>query len=79
MGQGRLREIREAHGLTRRFVATQLGLKSTETFRKKEAGVVRFSDREKALLVSLYGMSFEDFNAIWYDGKLPYKADIFSA
>lgn len=46
--------------------------KSTDSYAKKERGEVEFTLNETALIVIDSGMSFEEFNAIFYDGCLPF-------
>ena len=46
--------------------------KSTDSYAKKERGEVEFTLEETVVIAIETGMKFEDFNAIFYDGRLPY-------
>ena len=46
--------------------------KSLDSYAKKERGEVEFTLDETAVIVIETGMSFDEFNAIFYDGRLPY-------
>lgn len=46
--------------------------KSTDSYAKKERGEVEFTNNEILKLVLESGMSFDEFNAIFYDGHLPF-------
>ena len=46
------------HGYTQQYVADRLGLKLS-TYRKKESGTVRFSDKQKVALAELLGCDAE--------------------
>lgn len=57
-------------GYTQRDVAEQLGM-SLPSYRKKESGYIRFTDKEKADLAVLLMLSPEQINDYLYDGLLP--------
>ena len=47
--------------------------KSFDSYAKKERGEVEFTLDETAVIAIETGMSFEEFNAIFYDGSLPFR------
>lgn len=57
-------------GFKQRDVAEHLGI-STNSYRKKESGVVRFTDEEKVALSALFGFDGQMVNRVFFDGKLP--------
>ena len=57
-------------GLSQRDMARQLGV-SASSYQKKEQGYVRFSDDEKLKITEILGLTYDQFNDIFYDGKLP--------
>lgn len=46
--------------------------KSTDSYAKKERGEVEFTLDETVVIAIGTGMEFDDFNAIFYDGRLPF-------
>lgn len=66
----RLEYERKRRGRTKADMAKVIG-KSENSYRKKEAGTVRFSDDEKLAVAADLGLTTEEFNAIFYDGNLP--------
>ena len=46
--------------------------KSEDAYRKKERGDVQFTLGESARIAIALGLSFDKFNVIFYDGRLPY-------
>jgi len=57
-------------GLTQKYMADRLGI-SEASYRKKEAGTVKWSDEEKVLLVEILHLTYEQYNNFFYKGKLP--------
>ena len=47
--------------------------KTTDAYAKKERGDVRFSLDEAAVVANDLGLDFDQFNGIFYDGKLPFS------
>lgn len=47
--------------------------KSTDSYAKKERGEVEFTLDEIIAIVVAAGMSFEEFNAIFCDNRLPFR------
>lgn len=46
--------------------------KSLDSYSKKERGDVMFTLDEAAAIAVFLGMSYEQFDAIFFDGKLPF-------
>lgn len=66
-------EIRVARircGLTQKHMAEQLGI-SACSYSKKEKGEVRFTDPEKVAVTKVLGLTAEQVNDFFFDGKLP--------
>lgn len=71
------REIKGARtrlGYTQQFVADQLEM-PYHSYRKKESGAVRFTDKEKIKLARLLKLSSWEMNDYLYDGELPIGND----
>lgn len=66
-----LKGFRVGKGLTQNAVGDMIE-KSTDSYAKKERGEVEFTLNETLVIAIETGMSFEEFNAIFYDGRLPY-------
>lgn len=66
-----LKAARVRLGYSGQAIADRLGV-SKQTYFGKEHGVRSFTDAEKLELVNYLHLSFEQFNMIFYDGKLPY-------
>lgn len=47
--------------------------KSVASYVKKESGEVKFSDEEKVIIARELELTQEKFNAIFFDGNLPYR------
>lgn len=47
--------------------------KSVVSYSKKERGEVKFSDEEKAIISRELDLTGEQFNAIFFDGNLPFQ------
>ena len=54
-------------GYKQQYMADNLGI-SVATYRKKESGVIRFTDKEKTKLLELTPAQMNDF---LFDGELP--------
>lgn len=52
------------------YMADILGI-SDDSYRKKERGIVKFSDEEKVIVARTLEFSFQQFNEYFFDGKLP--------
>lgn len=61
-------------GYTQQFMADQLEM-NYHSYRKKESGVVQFTDDEKIKVARLLGLSAVQLNEFFYDGKLPIGND----
>ncbi len=57
-------------GYTQAYMAGILGI-CEDSYRKKERGLVTFSDEEKILLVRTLGLTIQQFNDIFFDNQLP--------
>lgn len=67
------REIKGARarlGYTQQFMADQLEM-NYHSYRKKESGAVRFTDKEKIQLARILGLTPWEMNDYLFDGKLP--------
>lgn len=56
----KLREIRNAKGITAREMADLLGLKTEAAYYKKESGLIRFSLEEARLVANRLGLPISD-------------------
>ena len=65
-----VRGVRCAYGYSAKQISSALGISETN-YRKKEAGNVGFSDREKVALAKMFNLSIGQVNYIFFDGKLP--------
>ena len=57
-------------GYKQQFMADNLGI-SVATYRKKESGVIRFTDKEKAAVTKLLELTPAQMNDFLFDGGLP--------
>lgn len=57
-------------GYKQQFMADNLGI-SVATYRKKESGVIRFTDKEKAAVTKLLELTPAQMNDFLFDGELP--------
>lgn len=57
-------------GYKQQFMADNLGI-SVATYRKKESGVIRFTDKEKAAVTKLLELTTAQMNDFLFDGELP--------
>lgn len=67
-----LKGFRVSHGKTQKNYADLIE-KSTDSYAKKERGEVEFTLNEALAIATDSGMDFDEFNAIFYDGRLPYR------
>lgn len=67
-----LKGFRVGRGKTQKNYADLIE-KSVDSYSKKERGEVEFTLDEALAIVVNSGMEFDDFNAIFYDGRLPYR------
>ena len=61
---------RKRKNKSRADMAAAIG-KSEAAYSKKERGDFRFTDEEKVILTKELDLTGEQFNAIFFDGKLP--------
>ena len=54
------------------YMADLIG-KTTDAYAKKERGEVKFAPDEMAVIANDLGFDSEKFNAIFFDGKLPFS------
>lgn len=66
----RLEYARKRRGRSKADMA-KLIKKSLNSYTKKEAGHVGFTDEEKLLITADLDLTAEEFDAIFYDGNLP--------
>lgn len=66
----RLEYARKRRGRSKADMA-KLIKKSLNSYTKKEAGQVGFTDEEKLLITADLNLTAEEFDAIFYDGNLP--------
>ena len=57
-------------GYKKQFMPDNLGI-SVATYRKKESGVIRFTDKEKAVVTKLLELTPAQMNDFLFDGELP--------
>lgn len=57
-------------GYTQQYVADELGM-TVHSYRKKESGCVKFTDKEKKNLSVVLGLTLDQINDWLYDGLLP--------
>lgn len=57
-------------GYKQQYMADNLGL-SVATYRKKESGVIRFTDKEKIMVTKLLELTPAQMNDFLFDGELP--------
>lgn len=71
MDSRELKIVRLVRGLTQKDMAKVIG-KSAQMYALKE-NRKGFTDAEKILLTERLGLTFDQFNRIFYDGKLPFE------
>ena len=57
-------------GYKQQYMADNLGI-SVATYRKKERGVIRFTDKEKVKVTKLLELTPAQMNDFLFDGELP--------
>lgn len=57
-------------GYKQRDMAQRLGI-STNSYQKKESGIVRFTDEEKMIVSEMLGFDLQTINRVFFGGKLP--------
>lgn len=57
-------------GYKQQYMADNLGI-SVATYRKKESGVIRFTDKEKIMVMKLLELTPAQMNDFLFDGELP--------
>lgn len=57
-------------GYKQQYMADSLGI-SVATYRKKESGVIRFTDKEKIKVTKLLELTPTQMNDFLFDGELP--------
>ena len=65
-----LKVARVRKGKERSAMARLIG-KSRNAYAKKESGSSAFTDEEKLAIADELGLTFAQFDAIFFDGKLP--------
>lgn len=67
-----LKGFRVGKALTQKNMGDMIE-KSTDSYAKKERGEVEFTLYETGTIVIDTGMTFDQFNDIFYDGRLPFR------
>lgn len=57
-------------GYKQQYMADNLGI-SVATYRKKESGIIRFTDEEKIQVTKILELTPTQMNDFLFDGKLP--------
>lgn len=57
-------------GYKQQYMADNLGI-SVATYRKKESGVIRFTDKEKIQVTKILELTPAQMNDFLFDGELP--------
>ncbi len=57
-------------GYKQQYMADNLGI-SVATYRKKESGVIRFTDKEKIQVTKILELTPMQMNDFLFDGELP--------
>ena len=70
MNTSRLRELRAGRRVSLETLGKVIG-KSKVSYTKKECGETPFKPSEVIALSEFYGLSYDEMNAIFYDGNLP--------
>lgn len=65
-----IKGARARHGYKQQYMADNLGI-SVATYRKKESGVIRFTDKEKIMVTKLLELTPAQMNDFLFDGELP--------
>lgn len=56
-------------GLTQQYMADELEI-SVDSYRKKERGIIKFTDTEKIRMANILNLDFEQVNNFFFDGQL---------
>ena len=72
MNYRKLKGYRVERGKTQKNYADMIE-KSVDSYAKKERGEVEITLEEAKIIAVGSGMGFDDFNAIFFDGTLPYR------
>jgi len=72
MNGQKLKGFRVGKGKTQKDVGDLIE-KSTDSYAKKERGEVEFTLDETVVIAIETGMDFDEFNTIFYDGRLPFR------
>lgn len=72
MNAQKLKGLRVEKGKTQKDCGDLIE-KSHDSYAKKERGEVEITLNESLLLAIELGMDFDQFNAIFYDGRLPFR------
>lgn len=67
-----LEYARKRKGFSKKHMAAVIG-KCESSYSKKERGDVQFTDDEKSAIVRELGLTFQQTNAIFFDGNLPIR------
>ncbi len=67
-----LRSLRVLKGYTVQNMAEAIG-KAMSSYSTKERGDTSFDDNEKIIIAKMLDLNYEQFNAIFFDGKLELK------
>ena len=67
-----LKGFRVGKGLTQKDMGDMIE-KSTDSYAKKERCEVELTLNESLVITIETGMDFDEFNAIFYDGRLPFS------
>lgn len=70
--ENQLRELRREHGLSERDMADLLEKKSINTYSCKERGLTAFTANEMVIISKNFGMNFDTFNSVFFNGKLQF-------
>ena len=65
-----IKGARSRLGYKQQYMADNLGI-SVATYRKKESGVIRFTDKEKVKVTKLLELTPAQMNDFLFDGELP--------
>lgn len=63
--------MRRMKGFTQSYVAEYLGIK-IYSYRSREAGKTPFTDPEKVKLATLFNLTQDEFNDVFFDRELPF-------
>ena len=69
-----VRGERAARGLKQSDMAELMGI-PVDYYRRREARRSPWSNSDQAVIVKTFGWTYDEFNAYFYDGKLPFTKD----